>query len=89
MATPTDIALRAQRARDVLENDEFQRVFNELREKAVRQIELSPIGNVVDREKLCLTLAVLAKIKKEFEGSAKELQILEKKAENFNIKGEL
>lgn len=87
MATLTEMRLRAQRAKEVLENEEFIRVFATLKEELIRKIEISPIANQLEREKLCMGLYMLAKIKRDFESNFNDLKVLEHREAQLNLKG--
>ena len=57
------------RAKEVLENEEYQRAFNDLKTEIVEQWKNSPSRDVEGREKLFLMLGLLNKLERMLQAS--------------------
>lgn len=58
---------RGNRAKEVLENEEFQRAFGSIEEELTQAWKTSPQRDAEGREKLFLALTMLSKIKASLE----------------------
>ena len=67
--TPDERIYEANRAKDVLENEAFQKVFADIEAEIFKQWTESPARDEAGREKLWMYLAMLKKVKSHLESS--------------------
>jgi hypothetical protein len=67
--TPEETIHRGTRAKETLENEEFQRAFDTIEEELTEAWKLSPQRDADGREKLFLALTMLRKVKQALEAT--------------------
>jgi len=83
--SPGERVARANKAREVLNENMMGGVFNEVREALVSKLEQTPIGDTDTQHEIALTLQLLKQLRRHLENWIEDGALAEREIENENF----